>query len=75
MNDLLLLEPNYLFGKDQEKCCGGSPVKMIAVAVIHGALVWRNAVSVSEENGTCRHIRTPTLKLVCKKGGLCAKNW
>jgi len=49
-------------------------VRMTAVAVIHGAPVWRKAASVAEENGVCRHVNTPTLKLVCERGGLCPKN-
>jgi len=49
-------------GKRSEKCRGGSPMRMTAVAVVHGAPMWRKAVSVTEEKGTCWHIRTPTLK-------------
>lgn len=49
-------------------------ISIIAVALVHGAPVWRKAVSVTEENGACKHICTPTLKSVGEKGVLCAKN-
>ena len=74
MNDTLILVSNDMYGQDRREV-------VVNLRELQFLSQWFTLLqcggekaSSEEENGAWRHVSTPTLKSIYKKGGLSAKN-